>query len=82
MIDKELLLHLISLGFLIQKIAREGLLGRKLHHNTIFRYMERNNILKKRSRYSKINNDALKEKIQEISRNYPNSGILEIVSQG
>ena len=42
--------------------------------------MERNNIPKKRSRDSEINNDALKEKIQEISRNSPNFGILEIVS--
>ena len=48
MIDKELLLHLISLGFSIQNIAREGLLGGKLHHNTIFRFMEINSIPNKR----------------------------------
>ena len=80
MIDKELLLHLISLGFSIRKIAMEGLLGGKLYHNTIFRFMERNNIPKKRTRYSEINNNALKGKSHEISRNCPNSGILEIVT--
>ena len=54
MIDKELLLHLISLGFSIRKLAMEGFLGGKLHHNTIFKFVERNNIPKKRTRYSEI----------------------------
>ena len=80
MIDKELLLHLSSLGFLIRRIEREGLLGGKLHHNTIFRFMKRNNIPKKRSRYPETNNNALKEKVREISSSYLNSVILEIVS--
>ena len=43
-IDRKKLEHLLSVGFAVRKIAKDGLLGRKLHHNTVHNFMARNHM--------------------------------------
>ena len=62
-IDKNKLEHLLSLGFTVRKIARDGLLGKQLHHNTLHNFMERNQMKSIRNRYTSLSDDELHHKI-------------------
>ena len=79
-IDKNKLEHLLCLGFTVRKIARDGLLGKQLHHNTLHIFMERNQMKSIRNRYASLSDDELRHKISEISKQFPNSGCREIIN--
>lgn len=38
-VDRKKLEQLTSVGFPVRKIAKDGLLRRKLHHNTVHKFM-------------------------------------------
>ena len=50
-IDKGKLNHLLSCRFTVRAIAREGLLGERLHYNTVHNIMTRNGMASVRERY-------------------------------
>jgi hypothetical protein len=79
-IDKSKLESLLSLGFSVRKIARDGLLGKALHYNTIHSFMKNNNMLSIKERYTIMSDNELKEIITNINKDFPNSGIREVVS--
>lgn len=79
-INKECLEHLLNIGCNVTQIAKEGLLGKKVHPNTVFNFMKSNGIPMIRRRFSELSDDELKIKIQELHLRYPNSGIREIVA--
>ena len=70
---------MLSLGFTDRKTARDGLLGKQLHHNTLHNFMERNQMTTIRNRYTFIS-DKLHHKISETSKQFLNSGCCEIIS--
>ena len=43
-IDRKKLEQLLSVGFPVRKIVKDGLLGRKLHHDTVHNFMARNHM--------------------------------------
>lgn len=79
-IDIEHLEHLLSLGCSVTSIAKEGLLGAKLHPNTIHTFMKRNGIKSVRARYSDISDEDLQGQIANLNKKFPNSGICQIWS--
>ena len=79
-IDLAKLEHYLSIGISVKRIAKEGLLGAKIHPNTIYNFMKRNNISSRNARFTMISDDSLKEKINQIRLRFPNSGIREVTS--
>ena len=79
-IDKEKLESLLSLGFSVRKIAKDGLLGKAVHYNTIHSFMKDNEMISMRQRYSVMTDAVLKNVITDINSNFPNSGIREMVA--
>ena len=77
-INKDKLQYLLSIGVPVRKIAREGLLGGKIHHKTIFKFVKENNISSVRASFTIISDFQLVEKVKAISLEFPNSGIREI----
>ncbi|XP_057301646.1 uncharacterized protein LOC130636069 [Hydractinia symbiolongicarpus] len=70
--------NLLSMGFTVEKIAREGLLGGTMHPNTIHNFIKKSQIQSPRQRFANLNDRELTEKIQSIHKDFPNSGALEI----
>lgn len=79
-IDQDHLEHLLSMGCTITTIGKEGLLGTKLHPNTIHNFIRRNQMKSVRERFSNISDEDLREHIQELNRKFPNSGICQVWS--
>jgi hypothetical protein len=79
-INKETLERLLSLGMTVKHIANAGLLGGQVHRNTIHNFMLRNGMQRVRERYATISDTDLKLIIEELSRQYPNSGSNEMLS--
>ena len=67
-IDRKKLEQLLSVGFHVRKIANDGLLGRKLHHNTVHNFMAMNHMQPVRQKFSALSDDQLK---LEITKIYP-----------
>lgn len=55
-----------------------GLLGFKLHRNTIHNFLKKNGIKGKRSRYTSKNEDQLREDIAKLNKEFPRSGYREM----
>ena len=70
--------HLLSLGHSVREIAREGLLGAKIHHNTIHNFISHNGIETPRQRYTTSSDDELCETLKNLSLRFTNSGVREI----
>ena len=79
-IDQNKLEQLLSLGFTVRRVARDGLLGRVLHHNTIHNFIIRNGLTTIRNRYCQYSDNELRQTIGRIHSQFPNSGIREVVS--
>ena len=79
-IDKGKLNHLLSCEFTVRTIAREGLLGERLHHNTMHNFMTRNDMVSVGERYTDLSDKSLLELSGEISNSFPNSGSREMVA--
>ena len=62
------------------KIANEGLLGEKFHHNTVHEFMKRNGLMKVRARYSQISDTELLRNVTAINLEFPKSGYREVQS--
>ena len=56
-IDWKKLEHLISVGFPVRKIAKVGLFGKKLHHNTVHNSMARNYMQHLRQKFLILSDD-------------------------
>ncbi|VDI20006.1 Hypothetical predicted protein [Mytilus galloprovincialis] len=74
-IDVNKLQQLMSLGFTVKKIAEDGLLGGKIHPNTLYKLLKEHD-LQVRSSYSTITDDQLEEKVAEYNREHPNAGLF------
>ena len=79
-IDKGKLNHLLSCEFTVRAIAREGLLGERLHYNTMHNFMTRNDMASVGERYTDLSDKSLLELSGEISNGSPNSGSREMVA--
>ena len=64
----------------MRKIAKDGVLGRKLHHNTVHKFMARNLMQTVRQKLSTLSDDQLKLEILKINLSFPNSGYREVWS--
>ena len=71
--------HLLSCGFTVRTIAREGLLAERLYYDTVHNFMTRNGMTSVRERYTDIPDESLLELIGEISNSFSNSGSGEMV---
>ena len=79
-IDKGRLEKLLALGVSVREISRKNLLGGKVHRNTLSNFMTFHGMVKPRERFSKIDDEELKDKIKELNSRYPNSGYREMVA--
>ena len=75
-INQSRLKNLLDLGFTIRRIASEGLLGFKVHHNTIHRFIRRRNMVSRRESFSQLSDDELRQKISNIHQRFPNCIVL------
>jgi hypothetical protein len=65
--------ELIDLGFSVTVIAKNGLLGGKIHPNTLYnRLNDEDKTL--RSKYSNLNDEELTTLIRTYNRDHPNAG--------
>lgn len=83
-IDIERLDHLISLNFTASQIARDGLLGGRIHRNTIANHLRNRGqqigLSSIRQRYTQISDSELTEHITELNNAFPNSGAQEVLA--
>ncbi len=79
-INKDHLEHLLTMGCQITTIAKDGLLGKKLHPNTIHKFISRNGMKSVKARYSDIPDEDLKVHIKDLNKKFPRSGICQIWS--
>ena len=79
-IDREWLEQLSTLGFSISYIAREGLLGGTVHHNTLQRFIRANNMPTQQQRFSAISDQDLEQHITHLNQQFPNAGADEMLS--
>ena len=77
-IKKDNLEHLLSIGCTVKEIANKGLLGKKIHPNTIHNFIKYNGMKTITERFSQEPDSVIKEKITELHLRFPNSGIREI----
>ena len=71
---------MLKIGCPVKEIAEKGLLGKKIHPNTVHNFMKRNEIKTFHKRFLNINDNELKERFEKLHLIYPNSGIWEINS--
>ena len=64
----------------VRGIAKLGLLGKKVHYNTVHDALKKHNIPSGRQRYSTLPNDQIKEVIRQLNHSYPNTGALGMLS--
>ena len=62
------------------KIAKDGVLGRKLYHNIVHNFMTRDLMQPVRQKLSTLSDDQLKLEILKINLSFPNSGYREVWS--
>ena len=77
-ISKDNLEHLLSIGCTVKEIANRGLLGKKIHPNTVHNFIKNNGMKTIKERFSQEPDSVIKEKITELHERFPNSGIREI----
>lgn len=77
-INKDYLEHLLTIGCAVKEIADRGLLGKKIHPNTIHNFIKKNGMKTIKQRFSQEPDNVIKEKIAELHERFPNSGIREI----
>ena len=77
-INKDYLEHLLSIDCTVKEIADRGLLGKKIHPNTIHNFIRKNGMKTIKQRFSQEPDNVIKEKITELHERFPNSGIREI----
>ena len=78
-IDEEKLLSLLALDFNVSDIASKGLLGRKVHRNTIHNFLKKRD-LQVRKKFAPIPNMDLTNLVAKLANEHPNSGYREIRS--
>ena len=78
LIDKEKLKALLEMGFNVSEIAAKGLLGCKVHRNTISNFMKAEHMVSPRKRFSTLPDRELSAVIKILSDEHPNSGYREI----
>ena len=85
-IDKDRLEYLLAAGFTVSKIARDGLLGGKVHRNTINNFIKDEGMLLPRQRYATVTTEELQEIVRIKHNQFPNFGYRDIqnilVSEG
>ena len=79
-IDRERLEQLRTLGFSISYIAREGLLGGTVHHNTLRRFIRANNMPTQQQRCSAISDEDLEQHMTHLNQQFPNAGADKMLS--
>ena len=79
-IDQDRLQYLLDLGYTIRRISSEGLLGFKVHHNTIHRFIRRKGMVSQRESYTNLPDADLRLMIADINRRFPNSGVREVLA--
>ena len=79
-IPKDRLAHLLSMGFSVTKIANNGLLGGKVHRNTISNFMKFEGMVMPRKQFSQISDDDLNNEVLKVHSNFPSSGYREVKS--
>ena len=57
-----------------------GLLGKKIHKNTIHSFIRKNGLKGKRARFSNDDDEVLREKIRSLNQQFPRSGYREMQS--
>ena len=67
--------QLLSVGSPVRKIAKDSLLVRKLHHNTVHNFMARNYMQPVRQKFSTLSDDQLKLEITKSNLSFPTSDI-------
>ncbi|XP_062588654.1 uncharacterized protein LOC134250306 isoform X2 [Saccostrea cucullata] len=78
-VDMDKLKELIDLGFSVTAIAKNGLLGGKIHPNTIYNRLKDEDKTV-RSKYSNLNDDELTTLIRTYNRDHPNAGSEEVLA--
>ena len=79
-IDKERLEYLLNAGFSVSKIARDKLLGGKVHRNTISNIIKDEGMELPRQRYATATAEELQEIVLAKHAHFPNSGYRDIQS--
>ena len=72
-------MHLLSHDFTVTDIASKGLLGHKVHRNTIHKFLQKRN-LQTRKRFSSMPEQDFIDLIRNLANEHPNSGYREIRS--
>ena len=72
-IDAEMLSSPLSMNFTVQEIASKGLLGVKVHRNTIQRFLKKGG-KSVRNKFSRIDDDDLRDMVSDLINHHPNSG--------
>jgi len=78
--DVKKLDYLLDKGFTISEIASKGYLGKKIHRNTINKFLKENDLYGKRARYYDGNEEILREMIRKLHNQFPKSGYCEMQS--
>ena len=77
-IRQELLAHLLAMGFSVTAIANDGLLGGKVHRNTISNFMKSEVMVKPQDTFSQISDADLNNEVLKVHSNFPSSGYREV----
>ena len=70
--------QLLSVGSPVRKIAKDSLLVRKLHQNTVHNFMARNYMQPVRQKFSTLSDDQLKLEITKSNLSFPTSGYRKV----
>lgn len=76
-VDVHRLQQLLGLGFSIQKIAKDGLMGEVVHPSTLHRRLKEENI-SVRAKYTDIDEENLRSHITEYNFQHPNAGSEDV----
>ena len=69
-INKEHLEHMLGIGFSLPTIAKDGLLGAKIHRNTISAFMTVEGMTMPRQRFSTIPDAELNDIVLDIHKRF------------
>ena len=79
-INRSMVEHLLDMGSTVKDIAEKGLLGKKIHPNTLHNFIKTNGIQSFRQRFTVIQDTELTSLICNLHKKFPNSGIREMKS--
>lgn len=79
-IDKDYLEQLLSMGYSVSAVATNGMLGSKIHPNTVYKFMKQNGLKSMRDRFTTLSDAELTLLIKDLNSKFPNSGIREITA--